>query len=234
MLANNTQRWNWHQPVLLVCHLLLAGLLTGCVASRYRMTLTLEPSVQDPLPGEPRASLALGRFKDSRSDAAWYLLLYKPNTPNLLKPTERAYLKTNSVAGVLRDGVVEALGQNGFRTFPIPATVSTNAAAAVGETNDFQTNQVMYYLLCGDIQSDGCRNIQRLFAHSVIKTWLTVRFDLVNKATGLTAWHDTYTGQTTMTNYNGGEFLAIAFAAASDDVIRQLVSDRTFRSYFEP
>ncbi|HTY86813.1 MAG TPA: hypothetical protein VMB80_05050 [Candidatus Acidoferrum sp.] len=212
----------------------LAALLTGCVASSYRMTLALEPSVQDPLRGVPKASVALGRFRDSRTDAAWYVLLYKPNAPNFLKPTELAWLKTNSVAGVLRDGAAEALGQNGFKTIGGPSDTFHNGLTAAIERSEFKADPVASYLLCGDIKSAGCRNIQRLFAHSIIKTWLTVRFDLVNQADRLTVWHDTYTGQTTMTNHSGGEFLAIAFAAASDDVMRQLVTDRTFRSYFEP
>jgi hypothetical protein len=234
MPANNPPRWSWRQPLLWVCSLLLGGLLMGCVTERYRTTIILEPGVQEPLSGAPRASITLGRFKDSRLNAPWYLLLSKPNSPNPLKPTEWAYVTNRSVATILRDGVADALGQNGFKTFGHPSDTFHNNLTAALEQNGFKPDPATYYVLYGDLQSAGCRNLQRLFARSIIKTWLTVRFDLVDKATGLTVWHDTYTGQTTMTNYSGGKFLATAFAGASDDVIRQLVTDRTFRNYFEP
>ena len=201
--------------------LVLIGLLAGCVQHRQWVYLILGPKATDPLKSQPTASLKLGLFKDSRPDATRYLLLSKPNIPNPFKPIELAYLASNSVAGVLRDGMADALGNNGFKTFHSP-------------TNAFSQNRVTSYLLCGDIQSAGCRNIQRLFAHSIIKTWLTVRFDLVDETTGLTVWHDTYTGQNTATNQAGAGFLLDAFVNASDDLIGQLISDRNFRSYFEP
>jgi len=216
----------WHRPVQLACGILLAGLLTGCVEHWQRVNLTLKPKVDAPLRSEPTASIVLGPFKDSRLDATWFLLLSKENIPNLFKPTEWAYLETNSVAGVLRDGVAEGLGQNGFKTFHRPATA--------GEPNEINAERLTFYELRGNIQSAGCRNIQRLFARSIIQTWLTVRFDLVDKAGGRTVWNDTFTGQDMGTNRSGGEFLATAFANASDDLIRQLISDRNFRSYFEP
>jgi hypothetical protein len=214
-----------HPLVLVRCWrwmgwLAVAGWLTGCVASRERVEFELPPQVNAPLAGQPKASLRLGRFKDSRPDARWYLVLFNPQNANPLRAPQMIYCTNNSVAGIVHDGVAAALNQNGFKTF--------------GPTNEWHGRGVNSYQLCGDIQSAGCQNIQRLFARSLVKTWVTVRLDLVDQATGLTVWHDSYTGQDTTTNYSGGEHLMGAFASASDDVIRQLVTDRTFRNYFQP
>jgi hypothetical protein len=220
--------------VLLLGCLGLAGLLTGCVAGRERIEFHLNPQVEAPLTGQPKASIVLGRFTDSRPDARWYVVLYNPQPANPLRPAEMVYVTSNSVAGIFRDGLADALGQNGFRTSGAAANASPDRPTATTEQRGFKANPVTAYRLSGDIQSAGCRNIQRLFATSLVKTWVTVRFDLVDQASGLTVWHDTYTGQNTRTNYSGGERLVAAFAEASDDTMRQLISDRNFRKYFEP
>jgi hypothetical protein len=224
----------WAVSIVFLSCLGLAGLLTGCVSRWKRVTIVLEPRVDQPLSGLPKASLELGRFKDSRLDVPPYIVLTKRNDPNPFKSSEWAYVTNSSVSRILRDGVAEALGQNGFKTIGGASDEFHNRLTAAIEQDGFKPNPVTSYQLCGDIQSSGCRNIQRLFARSIIKTWLRVRFDLVDKATGLTVWRDTYTGQNTMTNCSGGELLAAAFTDVSEDVMRQLVTDRTFRSYFEP
>jgi hypothetical protein len=212
----------------------LVGLLTSCAPRWERVTIVLEPRVNAPLGREPTASLQLGKFKDSRLDVPPYIVLYNLSPANPFKAPARVYVTNSSVATILRDGLADALGQNGFKTIGGPSDEFHNSLTAAMEQSGFKANRVTSYQLCGDIQSSGCLNIQRLFARSIIKTWLTVRFDLVDPATGLTVWHDTYTGQDTATNHSGGEFFVTAFTNVSEDVIRQLVVDRTFRNYFEP
>jgi hypothetical protein len=60
---------------------------------------------------------------------------------------------------------------------------------------------------------------------------------LEEKATGQPVWHDTYTGQVTepLSSWTGedGEFIAKVFPNVSQEVVKQLISDRSFRIFFE-
>jgi hypothetical protein len=190
--------------------ILLAGLLTGCVFKRTPVQLTLAPKVNQPLASEPKASLQLGRFNDSRLVTDEFVLLQKENGYGT---TEGAYVTEKPVAEILRDGLMMALEQNGFRI----------------------TNRAQFELR-GDIHSSGAVIIQGVVVNQQIKFWLTARFDLVDPATGLTVWHDTYTGQDTATNLSiiSKRFIVPACSNMLENAIGQLVSDRTFRSYFEP
>jgi hypothetical protein len=189
---------------------LMAGLLTGCAFSRTSVQVNLAPRVDQPLRVEQKASLEVGDIKDSRLVTDNFVLLQKANAYG---PTEGAFVADKPVAEIFRNGLAATLQQNGFMT----------------------TNGTRYELR-GEIQSFGCGAIQRFFSASTVKTWLTVRFELVDKSTGLPVWHDTYNGQDTEPGSGGigaGGFIGSVFSKVSEDVIRQLVSDRTFRSYFE-
>jgi hypothetical protein len=203
-----------HQAMspLSICYfigILLAGLLAGCVFKQTPVQLTLAPKINQPLASEPKASLQLGRFKDSRLVTDEFVLLQKENG---FGTTEGAYVTEKPVAEILRDGLMMALEQNGFRI----------------------TNRAQFELR-GDIQSSGAVIIQGVIVNQQIKFWLTTRFDLVDPATGLTVWHDTYTGQNTATNLSiiSKRFIVPACSNMSENAISQLVSDRMFRSYFE-
>jgi hypothetical protein len=189
--------------------LLLAGLLTGCVFKRTPVELTLAPRVNAPLASAPRAALELGTFKDTRLVTDGAVLVQKENG---FGPTEGAYVTEKPVAEILRDGLGTALEQNGFRL--------TSGAP---------------YRLQGDIQSSGIVAVQSVVVDREVKFWLTVRFDLVNTANGLTVWHDSYTGQDTATNLNmiSKKFVVPACSNMLENAIGQLVADRNFRNYFE-
>jgi hypothetical protein len=64
-----------------------------------------------------------------------------------------------------------------------------------------------------------------------------MRFELVNKSTGQAVWHDTYTGQTTeqLSAWTGedGKFISNAFSVVAQEVVKQLIADKSFRSFFE-
>jgi hypothetical protein len=189
--------------------ILLAGLMTGCVFMRKPVSLTLAPQVNQPLPSGPKASLALGDFKDTRLVTDGFVLVQDENAYG---PTEGAFVTEKPVAEIFRDGVRMALEQDGFWI--------TNAAR---------------YELRGNLQSSGITVVQGIVFNREIKFWLTTRFDLVDSATGLTVWHDTYTGQNTATNltWERKEFIVPACSNMLVNTINQLVSDRVFRSHFE-
>ncbi|HTY86814.1 MAG TPA: hypothetical protein VMB80_05055 [Candidatus Acidoferrum sp.] len=188
----------------------LAGLATGCVFMRKPVTLTLAPPAGQPLPAGSKASLALGEFKDTRLVTDGFVLVQDENAYG---PTEGAFVTEKPVAELFRDGLRSALEQDGFPiTQPAP------------------------YELRGNLQSSGVRVIEGFMFPREIKFWLTARFDLVDSATGLTVWHDTYTGQNTTTNltWNRKMFVVPACSNMLVNTITQLVSDRMFRRYFEP
>jgi hypothetical protein len=61
-----------------------------------------------------------------------------------------------------------------------------------------------------------------------------VRFELVEKTSGHPVWHDTYNGRTTgKTALGDKEFVAKMFTESADDLVKQLVSDKSFREFFE-
>jgi hypothetical protein len=189
---------------------LMVGLLTGCAFTRTPVQVNLAPRVDQPLKVGQKASLEVGEVRDSRLVTDQFVLLQKANGYG---PTDGAYITDKPVAEIFRNGLAATLRQNGFMT--------TNGTS---------------YELRGNIQSFGFGVIQRAFSSPTAKSWLTVRFELVDKSTGLPIWHDAYDGQDTEpgpTGFDNGTFIATVFSKVSEDVIRQLVSDRAFRSYFE-
>ncbi len=196
--------------VQFLCCVLMGGVLTGCAFSRTPVQVNLAPWVDQPLKVGLKASLEVGEVRDSRLVTDQFVLFQKANGYG---PTDGAYITDKPVAEIFRNGLAATLRQNGFMT--------TNGTS---------------YELRGNIQSFGCGVIQRAFSASMAKSWLTVRFELVDKSTGLPVWHDTYDGQDTEQGPSGfeeGTFIATVFSKVSEDVIRQLVSDRAFRNYFE-
>jgi hypothetical protein len=129
--------------------------------------------------------------------------------------TSGAYVTEQPVADIFRDGLKSALAQNGF----------TQAASD-------------QYLLQAEIQNFGIGVIQNgLFSSVTAKPWLEVRFELDSKATGLPVWHDTFTGQAnaevSQWQMTDEAFLVKAFPDTAQAVLKQLLADRGFRSFFE-
>jgi uncharacterized lipoprotein YajG len=194
------------------CCILAGSLLTGCAFSRTPVKLSFSPSVTQPLSVARKGSLEIGEVKDTRLVSDPLVLMQKANQYG---PTSGAYVAAVPVATIFRDGLKMALEQNGF--------VGTNA---------------VHYELRAELQNFGIGVIQNgVFSAVTAKPWLEVRFELVDKANGQPVWHDTYTGQVTesFSSWTGedGEFIAKVFPEVSQEVVKQLLSDRSFRNYFE-
>jgi hypothetical protein len=195
-----------------LCCILTGSLLTGCAFSRTPVKLTFSPSVTQPLNSTRKGSLEVGEVKDTRLVKDPLVLMQKANAYGA---TSGAYVTEVPVATIFRDGLKMALEQNGFTG----------------------TNTVHYELLT-ELQNFDIGFIQNgLFSSPTLKPWLEARFELVDKATGQPVWHDTYTGQITEQgsawNGAGGDTIAKAFSLASQEVVKQLIADKTFRNYFE-
>jgi hypothetical protein len=121
-----------------------------------------------------------------------------------------AYVTQEPVADIFKAGLLSCLKTNGF-------LVASNDSP---------------YALDADIQDFDHDVINGLWK-TTVKPKLTVRFELVDKTSGISVWRDTFTGRDTMeTAWGGEQFLVDTFDRAANDVVRQLISDKTFRSYF--
>jgi len=61
-----------------------------------------------------------------------------------------------------------------------------------------------------------------------------MRFELFEKSSGESVWHDTFIGQTTgETAWGGKDFLSEMFAGAADDLAKQLIADKSLRKFLE-
>jgi len=192
---------------LLGC-MVMMGLVTGCAFTRTPVTMTLAPTVDRPVQEPARASLEVEAVQDSRLVKDGTVLIHKKNGYG--QTTSGAYVTEKTIAEIFQDGLNTALQKNGFET--------TNGT---------------HYVLHSEIQSSDY-DVMAGFWKGTLITKLTVRFEMSAGATNLPVWHETYKGQDSCeSTWGSGQFVANCFTRASEDVIRQLVSDRIFRSYFE-
>lgn len=176
------------------------------------MKLSFSPIVKQPLKAEHKGAIEVGEVKDSRLVSDPLVLMHKANQYG---PTSGAYVTEVPVATIFRDGLKLALEQNGF--------TATNA---------------VNYELHAELQNFGIGSIQNgLFSDITSKSWLEVRFELVERSTGQPVWHDTFTGKFTepLSQWTGadGKFIAKVFSEVSQEVVKRLISDKSFRNFFE-
>jgi len=185
----------------------LCATLTGCALTRTETPVAFVPKVNEPLRAERKSSVTAGEIKDSRPVHDGNVLIHKQNEYGT---ASGAYVTKPAVAEILKNGVADALKQNGF------------IGADAGK-----------YELRGDIQEftfDGIGG----FWQATVKPKLVVRFELVEKATDHPVWHDTFNGRTTgKTAWGNKEFVGQMFSESADDLVKQLISDKSFREFFE-
>ncbi len=192
--------------VLLGCCLLCVA-VTGCAFSRTETNVTFAPKINQPLKTDRKTSLTVGEIKDSRAVNDGYVLLHKENGYGT---TSGAYVTKTPVADILKNGLSDALKQNGF------------VGADAGK-----------YELRGDLQEFNL-DANSGFWQATVRPKLVVRFELVEKGSDLPVWHDTFIGHTMgKTALGDKEFLAKMFSESADDLTKQLIEDKTFRGFLE-
>lgn len=183
-------------------------LMTGCVFTRTETQVNFSPFVLASLGAQKKAALTVGDFTDSRFVEDKYVLLQKAN--GLGQVTSGAYVTKEPVADILKEGLAEAFQKNGF-----------------------MTNGAAQYELHGDLKNFGGDVIQGFWS-STVKAGITVRFELIKVDSGQPVWHDTFTGQTTKKFVSGSpDLLAEMFDDAGTDLAKNLIEDKTFRSFFQ-
>jgi hypothetical protein len=189
--------------------LLLAGLMTGCAFTRTPVKVAFGPVAGNPLKAGTKTALEIGTISDARQVTDGMVLYQKMNAYGT---TSGAYVTEKPVTEVFKDGLTAALQQNGFMN-PNPAK----------------------YQLTAEIKGGTIGVIQNMWSANTAKAWMQVRFELVDKATGLPVWHDTYDGEDSrpVPTWEDSDFIAQEFSRTASDIFRQLVSDKAFRNYFE-
>ena len=180
---------------------------SGCAFTRTETKISFSPSVSLPLKAERKAALEVAEVKDSRPVKDKSVVIHKQNAYGT---TTGAYVSRTPVSEILRNGLIEAFKFNGF----------------VGNT-------ASNYELRVDLQEFGFDSIAGFWT-ATVKSKLVARFELVEKSSGDPKWHDTLIGRHTgKTAWGTKEFLADMFSKTADDLVKQLVEDKTFRSFFE-
>lgn len=183
-------------------------LVSGCALTRTETKLAFAPAVEYPLGTQRKAGLEVGEIVDKRPVKDKAVLIHKVNGHG--QTTSGAYVTQRPVAEVFHEGLLSTLKRNGF-------------SGAEGAK----------YELRGSIEEFEFDAITG-FWKATVKPKLTVRFELLDKATGQSTWRETYFGRDTLeTAWGDAEFVAMMFSKSAEDVLRQLVGDRAFRSHFD-
>lgn len=183
-------------------------LSAGCALTRTETKLAFAPTVENPLSAQRKAGLDVGEIADKRPVKDKAVLIHKINGHG--QTTSGAYVTERPVAEVFKEGLLSTLKRNGF----------TGVEGAK-------------YELRGSIEEFEFDAITG-FWKATVKPKLTVRLELVDKATGQSAWRETYFGRDTLeTAWGDADFVALMFSKSAEDVLRQLVGDRAFRSHFD-
>jgi hypothetical protein len=147
----------------------------------------------------PGSAVTVGAFKDSRDVHNKRLIMNKKNLNG--DTTSGGYQAEKPLSQIVRDGVVLALQA---------AQVQIKSAAPLelsGQLEDFGSEMIMGWW------------------EGEFKGKLTVRFHLNDKASGKTVWKDTFVGTGSV---KGGEGPEGALAASLDDLLFDLMSDKSF------
>jgi hypothetical protein len=201
------------KPLVFYCHVCLLSALaifgSGCAFSKTPVSVNYTPAYRQPLQAASPSTLHVGEFKDSRPVNDQMVLLHKVNAYG---PTSGAWVAQRPVAELMRNAVSDALKANNFNL----------TESGSGK-----------YELRGDLQEFGFHSIAGFWTAKV-KPRMQVRFELVEKTTGHSVWRDTYIGRGDIeTAWGTSQTVVSLFKLGTEDVIRQLLSDSTFRKFSE-
>jgi hypothetical protein len=195
----------------MVKNLLFCGIIcllaTGCAFTRTETPVHFSPVINQPLSAQKKAALVVADFTDSRDVLDKYVLLHKSN--GFGQVMAGAYVTKEPVADILKNGIEQVLKTNGF------------------------FGGILKYELHGDLKSFGGQEFQGFWKDSV-KVEIAVHFELVDKNSGQSVWNNTVIGHTTETfSIGGNNTYGQAFSDSATDLAKNLIADKTFRSFFE-
>ena len=193
---------------LLCSGVALALVLSGCAWTKTPVNITLTPGINQLLDASAKSTLRIGEIKDERFASDPRVVWQKANAYG---KTTGAYVAQVPMAELLREALEKALLRNEFK-------VATNGAV---------------YELGMRIQESRQETIQMGLISSKATVALSVRFELLEAATGKSVWRDTFIGRSEdKLGMSVVAFVERNFKAAAEDVLRQLIVDKSFRQNF--
>jgi hypothetical protein len=220
-----------HRAGLTLACCVLALAVTGCNFSRTKTNVVFAPAFSQPLVGTPKAGLVVGEVKDSRTvkDKDKDVLAFKRTGAFAGgMTTSGGYVTPRPMADLVHDRLGDALQRNGFMS-------GTTKYELRGDIQQFgfHYGNVDEIITAHGAQFVGILGMEFYKANAC--EIMTVRFDLYDKTTGQSVWNGTYTGVGPNVDRGGirSKALANMFAKATDDLVKQLVTDKAFRSYLE-
>lgn len=184
----------------------LVVLSTGCAFTRTTVAVQVSATASKPLDQSPTAKLVVGQVEDSRPVSDKLVLTQKYNGYG--QRTSGAYIAKEPVADIFKQGLEKVLENNRFTKATNQTTLEITA----------KIQEFDHDVITG-------------FWTATVKPKLSVRFELFDKSSGASVWHDTFVGRATLeTAWGTGAFLVQTFDKACDDVYLQLISDNSFRA----
>jgi hypothetical protein len=220
-----------HHAALVLACCLLSLFVTGCNFSRTKTNVVFAPAYRQPLARTPKAGLVVGPVKDSRAvkDKDKDVLAFKRTGAFAGGvTTSGGYVTPRPIADLVHDRLADALQQNGF----MAGTTKYELRGDIQQFGFYYGN-VDAIITAHGAQFVGILGMEFYKANAC--EIMTVRFDLYDKTTGQSVWNGTYNGVGPNVDRGGirSKALANMFAKATDDLVKQLVSDKAFRSFLE-
>lgn len=192
----------------IIIMLFVAALVSGCAFTRTETPITYDPSLTSDadLAGKLFATLEVGDIKDDREIADPTIIFQKRNAYG---KTTGSYAAQKPVCEILREGIIDALRETNFNV----------------------VDEDGFYILHGEMIE---------FDYDVVAGWMsvtmlpkmTIKFDLINSKTGKLIWKDAIFGKgkvKTSMVMGESEMVKKSFTSVTDDVINELISDRSFQ-----
>lgn len=192
----------------IIIMLFVAALVSGCAFTRTETPITYDPSLTSDadLAGKLFATLEVGDIKDDREIADPTIIFQKRNAYG---KTTGSYAAQKPVCEILREGIIDALRETNFNV----------------------VDEDGFYILHGEMIE---------FDYDVVAGWMsvtmlpkmTIKFDLINSKTGKLIWKDAIFGKgkvKTSIGMGESERVKKSFTSVTDDVINELISDRSFQ-----
>jgi uncharacterized lipoprotein YajG len=175
---------------------------SGCAFSRSESKVNYLPSIGSAkLEREAAKSVELGEVKDARGLQDPTTIFQKKNLNG--DTTSGTYAADRPIATILREGLSAGLVQKGF-------TLSKGGHSLRLEASiqDFSYDVVMG------------------FWKGTIKPKMMVRIEVFDVASGKSVWKDSIVGRA---NVNSGDYIVQSVTQVIDDVVTQLLNDKSFR-----
>jgi hypothetical protein len=180
------------------------------VWAKTPVKIALAPGVTQPLPAPATQAVRVADTADERTVSDPTVIFHHENAYG---KTSGGYVADRPIKVIFKEALEMALRTNSFTVSPDPNSP---------------------YELQSRIQDLTHDSIQTAPFSAKLVMKLTVRLELVEVSSRNAVWRDTLVGKSEdKMGWSGTGYVEKNFKAAAEDILRQLIADRTFRRFFE-